>query len=143
MRIKTNSPAATAALGGRLAKSAKSGEIFALVGDLGGGKTCFTKGFAKSLGIKRPVQSPSFVLMKIYRLKKRRLKKFCHLDAYRLKNPAELAELGLDEYLGRPGVVTVIEWADKIKKMLAGREKTTIKFLFTGQNSREIIIKKA
>ena len=118
MIITSKSPLQTTKLGLKLAKKAKGGHIFSLIGDLGGGKTHFTKGFAKGLGIKNAITSPSFVLMKIYKIKKGTIKYFCHVDAYRLKRPQEIIEIGLEEYLGRGDTVVVIEWADKIKTIL-------------------------
>ena len=140
MITTTKSTQKTMALGLRLAKKAKGGQIFALLGDLGGGKTYFTKGFAKGLGIKNIIQSPSFLLLKVYRIKKGSVKYFCHVDAYRLKEPKEVSEIGLKEYLGRKDAITVIEWADKIKRLLAPYRKTILEFTFTGKNTRTISI---
>ncbi len=102
-----------------LAKQLKGGEILALVGPLGSGKTTFTKALAKQLKVKDTVSSPTFVIMNHYRarLNKQPLRLF-HLDLYRTKNLREVKALGLMEIWGRPGTVTVIEWADKIKKIL-------------------------
>jgi len=142
MQIISNSPQQTANFGVKLAKKAKGGEIFALIGDLGGGKTCFTKGFARGLRIKMPVASPSFILMKVYKTRKGRIRNFCHVDVYRLKRPGEIFEVGLKEFLGKPDTITVIEWADKIKSILKPYKKTKIIFSFVNKNTRKIIIKK-
>ena len=142
MKIITKSTKETKDFGLRLAKKAQGGQIFALIGDLGGGKTYFTKGFAKGLGIKKVIQSPSFLLMKIYTIKKGRVKYFCHVDTYRLKNPKEILEIGLREYLGQLDTITVIEWADKIKHILAPYPKTVLKFTFKDKNTRDIEITK-
>lgn len=142
MRITTKSTRATINFGLRLAKKAQGGQIFALKGDLGGGKTYFTKGFARGLGIKKIIISPSFLLMKIYKIKKNRVKYFCHVDAYRLKKPKEILEIGLKEYLGQKDTITVIEWADKIKNILAPYPKTVLKFIFTDKSTRTITITK-
>ena len=142
MQIITNSPQETANFGVKLAKNARGGEIFALIGDLGGGKTCFTKGFAKGLGVKKLIASPSFILMKVYKIRKGKIKNFCHVDMYRLKRPGEILEVGLNEYLGKLDTVTVIEWADKIKSILKPYKKTVLTFSFVDKNSRKIIIRK-
>ncbi|MFA6099157.1 MAG: tRNA (adenosine(37)-N6)-threonylcarbamoyltransferase complex ATPase subunit type 1 TsaE [Patescibacteria group bacterium] len=142
MTITTTSAADTQKLGLKLAKKTKAGEIFALVGDLGGGKTCFTKGFARGLGVKNLISSPSFVLMKIHPLKRQLIRYFCHVDAYRLKRPGEIIEAGLAEYLGRRDTVTVIEWADRIEKILKPYEKTWLNFFFIDKNIRKIKITK-
>jgi len=138
----SESPLQTRSLALRLAKKAKGGDIYALVGDLGGGKTLFTKYFARGLGIKKTITSPSFLLMKIYQVNIRGIKRFCHVDVYRLKKPVEIVEIGLKEYLGDRQTVTVIEWADKIKKVLAPYKSTQLHFKFIDKNSRKITIKK-
>ena len=143
MNITTTSANATTKIGLKLAKKLKNGQIFALYGDLGGGKTCFTKGLARGLGIKRRITSPTFVLMKVYNIKKGWLRHFCHVDAYRLKKPSDIIEVGLKEYLGRPDTVVAIEWADKLKKILKPYKKTVIKFSFAGLHERKIQIKKS
>jgi len=142
MKVVTKSTKSTMNFGLRLAKKAKGGQILALIGDLGGGKTYFTKGFAKGLGIKKVIISPSFLLMKVYKINKKSVKYFCHVDVYRLKKPKEVLEIGLKEYLGRKDTITVIEWADKIKHILTPHQRTVLKFTFTGKNTRTISITK-
>ena len=114
--ISTASAKQTMALGFRLAKQLKSGEVLALIGDLGSGKTTFIKGLAKGLGIKQRLTSPTFVLIKIYPVKHKTIKLFIHVDCYRVAG-IELSKIGLDEYLGRPDCVVAIEWAEKINKL--------------------------
>jgi tRNA threonylcarbamoyladenosine biosynthesis protein TsaE len=103
-----------------LAKKLKGGEIIALEGDLGAGKTTFVKGLAKAFGIKQHVTSPTFVLMKIYECRnpKSEIRNLVHVDCYRLDEPQELFYLGIEEYLNKPDTIIVIEWADKIKGYL-------------------------
>ncbi len=110
----------TANLAQKLAKQLKGGEIIALEGDLGAGKTTFTKSLAKNLGIKKTITSPTFVLMKVYNInnKEKKLNEFIHVDCYRLDEPQELFYLGIEEYLNDAQTIVVIEWADKIKKYL-------------------------
>ena len=140
----SNSARATSDLGLKLAKKSKGGEVYALIGDLGSGKTCFAQGFARGLGIHRVVQSPSFILMKLYELKGiRGIKKFCHVDVYRLNSTKELLEVGLREYLGKKNTVTLIEWADKIKGVLLDHPTTYITFTWLEKNKRKIDIKKS
>jgi len=109
----------------KLANQLKGGEIIALEGDLGAGKTIFTKGLAKAFGIKQHVTSPTFVLMKVYPVSHKPLaiRQFVHVDCYRLDEPQELFYLGIEEYLNKPDTIVVIEWADKIKKYLKGFKK--------------------
>lgn len=142
MIVTTHSTQETTDFGLKLAKKAHGGDIYALIGDLGGGKTCFTKGFAYGLGIKAQIASPSFVLMNIYPVKRGRVRHFCHVDVYRLKKAEEILEVGLKEYLGRGDTITVIEWADKIKKIIEPYQPIILNFTFIDKNSRKIIIKK-
>jgi len=103
-----------------IASQLRGGEIIALEGDLGAGKTNFTKGLAKAFNIKKHITSPTFVLMKMYEVKsqKSKVNKLIHVDAYRLDEPQELFYLGIEEYLNNPETIVVIEWADKIKEYL-------------------------
>jgi len=100
------------------AKKLKGGEIIGLIGDLGAGKTVFAKGLARGLGAKNVINSPTFVLMKIHSVRHKNIKRFIHIDAYRIKSAEDITAIGAGEYFNRPDTVTVIEWADKIKKIL-------------------------
>ncbi len=97
-----------------LAESCRSGLVISLRGDLGTGKTVFTKGFARGLGITETVTSPTFTIMQIYEGGRLALR---HFDVYRIMDPEEMYEVGLDEYVGGDGV-TLIEWADRIRELL-------------------------
>jgi len=111
----TKTPAQTKKLGKHLAKQLKGGEILALSGNLGSGKTTFVKGLALGLGIKHTITSPTFVLFKVYSVKHKTIKQLVHVDCYRV-NGAELTAVGLNDYLNDPQTVVAIEWPDKIKK---------------------------
>lgn len=127
----------------KLAKSLKGGEIIALEGDLGAGKTTLTQYLAKALGVKAKVTSPTFVLMKIYEIsnKKYGLRNLVHVDCYRLDDPQELFYLGLEEYLNKNDSVVIIEWADKIKDYLKNFKKVIkIRILAQGE-IRKLTIK--
>ncbi|KUK10480.1 MAG: hypothetical protein XD50_1232 [Clostridia bacterium 41_269] len=100
-------------LGEILGSLLNEGNIVCLSGELGAGKTVLAGGIAKGLGVKEHVTSPTFTLIKEYKGKF----PLYHVDVYRLDDPAEIFELGLDEYLYGQGV-TVIEWADRIKEYL-------------------------
>lgn len=100
-------------LGKRLAQTLKGGEVIALDGDLGCGKTVFTKGLAKGLGISGNVSSPTYTIVKEY---SGRLDLF-HFDVYRIEDEDEMTEVGFDEYLKKGGVC-IIEWACLIKDIL-------------------------
>ena len=108
-------PEETRTLGQKLAKLLKPGDNLALTGNLGSGKTTFTKGLAKGLGVKNPeyVNSPSFVLMREYEGKA----KLYHFDLYRLDDLEDIEYIGIQEYLNGDGI-TAIEWADKMEVLL-------------------------
>jgi tRNA threonylcarbamoyladenosine biosynthesis protein TsaE len=100
-------------LGRRLAKLLRAGDLVMLTGELGAGKTCFTQGLARGLGVKGRAVSPTFVLINEYR---GRLPVH-HVDAYRTGSMTELLDLGLDELFSGDGV-TIVEWADKLLPLL-------------------------
>jgi len=111
--FKTVSQDETCALGRKLGELLKAGDVVCLVGDLGTGKTAFTKGIAEALGISGYITSPTFTFVNEYQ---GRLPMF-HFDVYRIGEPEDLFEIGFEEYLERDGVV-IIEWADMIKDIL-------------------------
>ena len=127
----------TATLAKSIAKKLQGGEVLALTGDLGSGKTTFTQYLAKELKVKKHVNSPTFVIMRVYEIAKSGLRNLAHLDAYRIDNSSELNELGLDLYLNQPGAIVVIEWADKIRDYLKGcKQVIWLDFVFLkGQRS--------
>ena len=127
----------------KLANKFKGGEIIALEGDLGAGKTTFTKSLAKAFNIKKQITSPTFVLMKVYPIdhKQSAIKQFIHVDCYRLDNVQELFYLGIEEYLNKPDTVVVIEWADKIRKYLQKFKKITWLKIKIDKEQRIFIIK--
>lgn len=117
--IKTKSERETFDFGKKLVKKLKGGDVVGLIGELGSGKTILIKGIANGLKIKKTITSPTFVLMKIYKTKtKNKIKYLCHVDAYRVKNGAELINIGIGDWLGKKNVLTVIEWAEKGKDIL-------------------------
>lgn len=149
-KIITNSSEETKELAQKLAKDLQGGEVLGLIGNLGAGKTVFTQGLAEELGIKEIVNSPTFVLMKIYAIsnkqkatsdKRLAISKLIHVDAYRINNPEELLDIGLDEYFNNKDYLVVIEWADKIKKILP-LNSIIINFDIRNKNQREITIQK-
>lgn len=115
-----------------LAKNMHGGEILALSGNLGSGKTTFTKALAKELGVTKTVTSPTFVIMQQYQTKLKTTQNkpvwLYHLDLYRTNNFLEVADLGLKELWGRPEIITVIEWSEKIKTHLP---KQSLQITFT------------
>lgn len=113
MVYETFSPNETELIGKKLGENSKPGDVYCLNGDLGVGKTVFTKGFADGLGITEHITSPTFTIVNEY---SGRLK-FYHFDVYRIEDEDEMYEIGLDEYLFSNGIC-LIEWAEKIKNLL-------------------------
>lgn len=100
----------TLAFGQMMAKKLPKGSILALSGDLGAGKTTFVQGLAQGLGIKEPIQSPTFVILNIY-------EGLYHFDLYRLKSEQDFSSLGFEEYFQKDGLCA-IEWPDRIERIL-------------------------
>lgn len=101
-------------LGKKLGENCKPRDIILLNGDLGVGKTVFTKGFGKGLGIEEPISSPTFTIMQIY--EQGRLPLY-HFDVYRIADPEEMDEIGYEDYFFGKGVC-LIEWASLIEELI-------------------------
>ena len=114
MVIETTSAKETFEAGYRLAQSVHPGQIYCLNGDLGVGKTVFTQGFAKGLGIEEPINSPTFTIVQEYETGRIPL---YHFDVYRLADPEELEEIGYEEYFFGVGVC-LIEWPSRIEELI-------------------------
>ncbi len=136
----------TIELAQNVAAKLKGGEILALHGDLGGGKTTFTKGLAEALHVADIITSPTFVVIKNYPAKitdpsrSSGLVKeieFVHIDAYRCESIDDIKSVGIEDYLGRDDVVMVVEWAEKITEILPAYT-INIDFKFVDENTREI-----
>ena len=128
IKIKSDSLSKTKKLGYLLAKEIlkeSSGHpiVIGLKGNLGSGKTTFIQGFAKGVGIKYRITSPTFVIFRKYEIPRRRSKIngskfFCHMDAYRIRKISELAPLNFKEMISAPGAVIMIEWPENISGAL-------------------------
>ena len=114
MIYESNGWQETFALGERLGRVAEPGQLICLNGDLGVGKTVFTQGFAKGLGIAQPVNSPTFTILQVY--EEGRLP-FYHFDVYRIADPEEMYELGYEDYFFGQGVC-IVEWSVLIEELL-------------------------
>lgn len=153
---QANNQAATEKIATELAKELKGGELLALSGNLGAGKTVFVKALAKALGVKENITSPTFVLMKVYdisplkasqrargegkfsELDAKKVDKFVHIDCYRLSGQEDLFEIGLGDYLNYNNIIVAIEWADKLVNLPATAIKIHIELL--GDDKRKISI---
>lgn len=139
IEVKSNCPEETVELGRRIGKQLRGGEVFALVGALGTGKTHLIRGVAAGAGAQqdgREVGSPTFVLVKEYAA---RLDIY-HIDAYRLDLVEQFEQIGFDDYC-YPESVVLIEWGDKVESALEGLEYIRIEMVHRGPESRLIHIK--
>lgn len=125
-------------IGKKLGEKAKPGQVICLFGDLGTGKTVFTKGFAQGLGISEPVNSPTFTILQVY--DEGRIPLY-HFDVYRIQDVEEMYEIGFEDYIYGQGV-SLIEWANIIEEILPGDRITVIieKDLDKGFNYRKLTI---
>lgn len=145
-KIVTASAKETIALGKSLSRLLQGREIICLFGELGSGKTILVKGLAEGLGVKRTgISSPSFILMRRYAGKL----PLYHFDLYRIKNAAQICDIGYEEFVFSDGV-SVIEWAQrmgallpkdylKIELVFMGRQKRLIKITAKGKSYRELL----
>ena len=138
MIIETKSPEETFRVGMRLGQKAAAGQVFTLTGDLGVGKTVFTQGLARGLGIVEPVSSPTCTVVQVY--DEGRLP-FYHFDVYRIGDVEEMDEVGFDDYIMGDGV-SLIEWADLIEEILPEKRTEVLieKDLEQGFDYRKITI---
>ena len=139
MVLETRSPKETFDLGVRLGRDACPGQVYTLTGDLGVGKTVFTQGFAKGLGIEEAVNSPTFTIVQVY--ESGRLP-FYHFDVYRIGDVEEMDEVGFEDYVMGEGV-SLIEWANLIEEILPENRTEILieKDLEQGFDYRRITVK--
>ena len=125
----------------------KSALVIALSGDLGAGKTTFVQGFARGLGIKEKILSPTFIIMKKFPLPSMindqlpmiNYQYFFHIDCYRIQKPEEIFNIGFKKIISNPKNIVAIEWPEKIEKILP-KNIIKIKFDFGSENTRRIVI---
>ena len=134
MEFITNSPEETEAIGVRLAAVLTPGTVIAYEGDLGAGKTAFTRGLAKGLGAKEQVTSPTYTIVNEYLSGRMPL---FHFDMYRLGSSDDLWDIGWEDYLERGGVCAV-EWSENVRDAMTGAIRVRIEK--TGEESRKITI---
>jgi len=151
--IIAKSPQETIELAQKIAHQLKGGEILALTGELGSGKTTFIKGLAEGLKVAEVITSPTFVMLKSFPAKIQEKKiEFVHVDAYRVETIEDIKSVGIEDYFeqsekqgsaeagsyfGRDDVIIAIEWAEKIKEILP-KKIINIKFDIIDENSRRI-----
>lgn len=132
----SSSPEETKKFGSKLATSLKKGDVVALIGPLGSGKTCLVQGICAGLGVREIVTSPSFVIINQY---PGRFWVY-HFDLYRLKNKKELVDLGYEEFFYDSGIC-IIEWAEKIKELLP-KKRIEISLNIISKSERRIKVKR-
>jgi len=152
MKIITNNPSQTRKIGEILAKEILKSKLekaftLGLEGDLGGGKTTFLQGFGKGLGIKEKILSPTFVIMKRFKIPKGKnfyslstTRWFYHLDCYRVKNEKDILNLGFKDLVLNSKNIIAVEWIEKIKGILP-KNTLILKFKFLNKNIRKIKLK--
>jgi len=140
MKVITKSTEETIKLGEKIASQIQGGDIILLQGDLGAGKTTFMKGLAQGLNISENITSPTFTLMNVYPLKSSNTKQLVHIDTYRLKDEQELIDIGVEDYLGKPNTICVIEWPEKLPHLLENKKTTIVALKNINENQREIIV---
>ena len=134
IELTTHSPEETQSIGRTLGARALPGHVFLLVGELGAGKTCFTQGVLWGLGGNEYARSPSYVLVSQYPARMT----MYHIDLYRLREPEEAIDLGLDEYLDGDGLA-VVEWADRVPGLFQG-DHLRIRFEHLGEADRRLTL---
>ena len=132
----SHSPAETEELGEQWGRTAQPGQVFALSGDLGAGKTQLVRGLARGLGVTGRVHSPTFTLVNEYGGGRLRL---FHLDLYRLETPAQIRSAGVEEFL-QPDGVAVIEWAERLGPDLCAARLVKIAIEITDDTTRTITV---
>ncbi|MBI4217291.1 MAG: tRNA (adenosine(37)-N6)-threonylcarbamoyltransferase complex ATPase subunit type 1 TsaE [Parcubacteria group bacterium] len=144
VKSTTSSASKTLELGAMFARaclkfpSRRCALVLALQGDLGTGKTTFTQGFAKGLGIQGRVLSPTFIIFRRFAVPKRSLfKSFFQIDCYRLRKPADLLLIGWRDIVKDPSNIVVLEWPERVAKLLP-KDAIIIRFSYAGKHKRTI-----
>jgi len=135
--VETHSEQETEKFAAELAKSLKPGTVIALHGDLGAGKTVFSRGFARGLGITEPISSPTYTIIQEYKVDAELW--FYHMDLYRIDDYVAALAFGVEEYLEEPTAYVLLEWPMRIKELLpVGTQHVFIEHL--SENSRRITL---
>lgn len=132
----------TIEFGKTLSQQLNGGDILFLSGDLGTGKTTLTKGIAAGLGIANTITSPTFTLMNVYQIENNKIKQLVHIDTYRLEDEKDLIEIGVEDYLGAPDTVCIVEWPEKISTLLKNKKTISVEIVSQKNNQRKITVSK-
>ncbi len=140
MEIQSHSAKETKNFAASYSKNLIGGDILVLKGDLGTGKTTFTQGLAAALNIKDPVTSPTFIGMQLYEVANHHsIKSICHIDAYRFQSIDDAISSGIEDYIGKPEILTIIEWPEQLFGFLKQPHKT-IELSHIEETTRQIKI---
>lgn len=115
----------------------KKATVIALQGELGSGKTTFVQGFAYGLGVREKILSPTFVILKKFKIQEQTFQYFYHIDCYRVERAKDILDLGWKEIISRQQHIVIVEWADRIKKILP-KDTISISFETTKEHERKI-----
>jgi len=137
MRIIAKNQTDTKAFAKMISENLSGGDILLLEGEMGAGKTTFTKALAEHLGIKDEIVSPTFTLMNLYQADFKDIKNLVHIDTYRLKDETELLGIGAEDYVGKNDTLSVIEWPEKIPEILHNKKTKKIEIKSLSENERE------
>lgn len=140
MNYLSKTPNKTIQLGKKIASKLKGGEILCLYGELGAGKTTFTKGVVNYFLPKKRVLSPTYIIVRHYQIgRSPSIKNIYHVDLYRISEKTGLRGIGLDEFVKKPDSIVLIEWAEKLGKLAFDR-RIDVRFEKIDENSRKIVI---
>lgn len=135
--IISRSEADTEAAGAALARELKPGTVVLLYGDLGAGKTVFSRGFARGLGVTEPVSSPTYTIVQEYGLASGN--RLYHMDLYRISDERAALGFGVDEFLGEPGAISLVEWPERIGGLLPD-DAVRVELKHRSESERELRI---
>lgn len=142
-KVTTNSVEETQQFAESIARQMKGGEVLLLSGELGAGKTSFTQGFAKGLGITKRIISPTFIIMRTYDIPDNvmGLEHFFHVDLYRVHGEADVEGLGLPEIFNNNTTIVIVEWPDRLGS-LKPQKRWELSLSTLGENKRQIVLNK-
>ncbi len=136
----SHSDADTKAIASELTAQCQAGGVITLTGDLGAGKTTFTKGVAEYLGVTKEIVSPTFAIMNVYETTHPTIKRLVHIDTYRLKSLDELLGIGIEDFVGAPDTLSVIEWPELAAPFLQTKNVTAVTFTHQPDGGRLISV---
>jgi tRNA threonylcarbamoyladenosine biosynthesis protein TsaE len=136
----SHSTGETKKIAAEFAATLKGGEVVALEGEIGAGKTTFVQGLAAALGAENLARSPTFTVMNVYPTNNEKIKRIVHVDAYRLRTPNDLFNLGLEEWIGRPDSVVLVEWPHMVVEAEIKSDRTIKISAGAGLEERKIEI---